>query len=153
MKQYAIVSIVLSFVFLENFKGNNILGKGKSRFGGCSPAPLAVYIVDSLLSGFFTYRKFSNMCRGAYSINFQFFGVLIRGGGGAYSRVVLIGRIVQKVIKKTLFLSVFDFLGVGDPHLKKLDIFVFVRTVGDLCVFSLPNFENLLISTAIANKL
>ena len=39
-------------------------------------------------------------------------------------------KYVYQLSEKTLFLSVFDFLGLRDPLFKELDIFMFVRTVG-----------------------
>ena len=58
-------------------------------------------------------------------------------------------NIVYQLSEKTLFLSVFDYLGLRDPHFQEISYFVFVRTVG---VFSLLNLENLLISTSIVNN-
>ena len=38
-KQYAIVSLVLSFVFVENFKGNNVSREDKGRLEEGARAP------------------------------------------------------------------------------------------------------------------
>ena len=74
---------------------------------------------------------------------------------------IFTGRIVQTLLKslfclpffyynlkirlslseKTFFLSIFDFLGLRDPHFQEIRYFVFVRTLG---FFSLSNSENLL---------
>ena len=49
----------------------------------------------------------------------------------------LTSKYVYQLLEKTLFLSVFDFLGLRSPLFKKLDIFVFVRLHYVLGTYSL----------------
>ena len=57
-------------------------------------------------------------------------------------------KYVYQLSGKTLFFISFDFLGFRNPHFQEIRYFLCLLELG---VFSLSNFENVLISAVIAN--